>query len=252
MGFLARFDELHDLASRDTDLHDFGPDDYHAPLRLLLADYDAHARFTPLGVQITQGNLVGLLASRLRAQDALARHPHPRHTPTSGRSSSSARCAAARPPCTADAFPDACVVWTHREPVGAMVSAAAIFLAVRGVIESLPRERIGCESMTSWAAALAQSERVRRRLDPARFLDVHMDDLRRDPLAVAERIHEYFDLPVSDRQRQGWAAYVARQPDAGHVSSRLTPADLGFTADDVHRAVGEYAERYDRLQDHDG
>jgi hypothetical protein len=59
MTFLSRFDAFHEQAIKITGLSDFGSEEYVVPM-LLLADYDKHGQFTPIGEQITAGGMVGL------------------------------------------------------------------------------------------------------------------------------------------------------------------------------------------------
>jgi Sulfotransferase family len=73
--FLSRFDEFHEQAVKATGLDDFGPTEYVEPMRLLLADYDKHGQFTPIGEQITAGGMVGLLIARLFAAEGFKQYP---------------------------------------------------------------------------------------------------------------------------------------------------------------------------------
>ncbi|RMD82670.1 MAG: sulfotransferase [Candidatus Dadabacteria bacterium] len=66
---------LHETASRQTGLDDFGDPSYLEGLRVVLAAYDDEARFTPSGRQLAYGYLVEFLARRLRAQKLLRDHP---------------------------------------------------------------------------------------------------------------------------------------------------------------------------------
>lgn len=76
MSFVSRVDQFHAAAMQATGLSDFGSADYLEPMRQVLSDYDRYTRFSPLGLQMTEGNLIGLLASRLLTQQQLQLHPH--------------------------------------------------------------------------------------------------------------------------------------------------------------------------------
>ncbi|MCF2529653.1 sulfotransferase family protein [Yinghuangia soli] len=58
-----------------TGLSDFGADDFHEPLDLLLRDLEEHARLTPLGRWQTYRYLLRLLRVRLQIQDLASRDP---------------------------------------------------------------------------------------------------------------------------------------------------------------------------------
>ena len=76
MTYLARFDEFHLTATESTGgLRDFGSTDYEEPLRLLLADYDRYARFSPEGAEFAAGDIIANLVGRLREQAGFEAHP---------------------------------------------------------------------------------------------------------------------------------------------------------------------------------
>ncbi len=66
---------LFDAARRRTGLSDFGDDTFHEPLDVLLRSIEDEARLHPVGRLITRERLVGVLANRLRVQEALTRDP---------------------------------------------------------------------------------------------------------------------------------------------------------------------------------
>ena len=69
------FEELHAAASRMTGLDDFGPDEYHEPLRVLLDAFEREAGLTGVGNTVQRSFVKGALAARLLSQDAFAKHP---------------------------------------------------------------------------------------------------------------------------------------------------------------------------------
>ncbi len=64
-----------EAARKRTGLSDFGPDDFHARLQVLLDEYDADEGLTDLGRYILFNNLVRYASSRLLIEDVLKRHP---------------------------------------------------------------------------------------------------------------------------------------------------------------------------------
>lgn len=69
------FDDLHEAATRMTGLSDFGGDEYHQALRLLVDGFTHEAGLTGVGNTQHRSFLRGALAARLLAQDAFTRHP---------------------------------------------------------------------------------------------------------------------------------------------------------------------------------
>jgi hypothetical protein len=68
-------DSLLDEARRQTGLGDFGDGGFREGLRVLISALEAEADLTLLGRMAARGQIVKLLASRLRVEDAIARQP---------------------------------------------------------------------------------------------------------------------------------------------------------------------------------
>ncbi len=69
------FEDLHAAASRMTGLHDFGPDEYQEPLRVLLDSLERSAGLTGVGNTMHRSFVRGALGARLMSEDAFAKHP---------------------------------------------------------------------------------------------------------------------------------------------------------------------------------
>ena len=69
------FEDLHASASRMTGLDDYGADEYHEPLRVLLDSFEREAGLTGVGNTMQRSFVRGALAARLLSEDAFARHP---------------------------------------------------------------------------------------------------------------------------------------------------------------------------------
>ena len=81
MSLSAQFDCWHESAMAATGLRDFGSDDYHAALRLLLSDLDRYPRFNALGLSTIAEQVTGLLVARLIRQSGLTQNPATLATP---------------------------------------------------------------------------------------------------------------------------------------------------------------------------
>jgi hypothetical protein len=68
-------EDLHASATRLTGLDDFGDDDYHEGLRVLLESYTADAELTPFGNKIKRAFLRGALVARLLSEAAWKNFP---------------------------------------------------------------------------------------------------------------------------------------------------------------------------------
>ena len=82
MGFLSRFDAFHERATQAAGgLTDFGSNDYQEPLKILLGDYDKYTRFSDIGRQSIEGEVVGNLVGRLVEEQQFKDMPQHLQTP---------------------------------------------------------------------------------------------------------------------------------------------------------------------------
>ena len=69
------FEDLHEAATRATGLDDFGGDEYHEGLRILLDDYAREAGLTGVGNYMQRSFVRGALVARLLSQTGFHQHP---------------------------------------------------------------------------------------------------------------------------------------------------------------------------------
>lgn len=143
-----------------------------------------------------------------------------------------------------DVFPDACVVFTHRDIVSSVGASASLTRQFRALIDdNVTLAEQGRDIMEIWGEGLNRAEKARRRYDPAQFFDVHIDQLHEDPVGLVETIYRHFGIPFPDESRAALEAHVAGDPRIGHGKNEYRLEDYGITEDIVRKCSGEYYER---------
>lgn len=147
-------------------------------------------------------------------------------------------------------FPDACIVHTHRDPFDALASTTNLTYVIREMREpSLTMAEVGRQVLNLWSYGLEKMERDRQQYDPARFLDLHMLEVRRDPLGALQRIYRYFDQPIHEETLAAWEKELNEDPNQAHGQSRFDPDAVGFDRKTVENSLGPYGERYRQLEE---
>jgi hypothetical protein len=104
-----------------------------------------------------------------------------------------------RVPALLDAYPEACIVQTHRDPAKTLPSQASLIYAMRRLADpDCDPRRIGPEVIEVWRPAYANA--ARNRHDPrlsARTLNIGYREVIADPVGAVRCIHRHFDLPFS-------------------------------------------------------
>jgi hypothetical protein len=143
-------------------------------------------------------------------------------------------------------FPDARLVFTHRDPVKVVASGASLAWN-QMVVQSddVDPHWVGREWLHKTQARTVIAEAARARLAPDRAFDVRYADMEGDWRRAIARVYDFLDRPLDAATRSAMAAYVTR---AGrhhpHRSHRYAPEDFGLDATAIDSAFAAYRLRY--------
>ena len=143
-----------------------------------------------------------------------------------------------------DRFPDACLVWTHRDPLRSIASYCSMMAALMGIRESVDPKALGPVVLEYLARKLERGLEARERCDAARVLDVDYEGFVRAPLETIERIYGHFALPLSASTRDAMARHVRDNPRGKHGSHRYALEEFGLTSRQVSDRLSAYTERF--------
>ncbi len=379
-GFAAREGELLEAARKATGLSDFGDEGFLTGLRVLLEAYDKQARLTPFGRMMVNGELTGILKSRLQVQEGLRLRPELRERairqpvfilglPRTGTNALHhllgqdprnqvleywiAAAPSARPPLeqweadprykdavrglrtmyfldpslkaihlmTADgpdecrhllqqtftddtfecnatipsysewyasrdmrtsyarhrdvlkligspdperrwvlkypshmrhlgallkAYPDACIVQTHRDPARVLPSLCSLIAGWRGIYEDRPdRHAIGSWQLGLWSETMQHAIDVRAKHDPAQFFDLHFHEVVADPVAAVGRMYAHFGFEFSDAAERGMRCWHTDNPQGKHGEHVYSAAEFGLFEAAMAERFAPYTRHFD-------
>jgi hypothetical protein len=144
-------------------------------------------------------------------------------------------------------YPDARIVFTHRDPVKSMTSYASLTSLVR----SMGSDEVDpVEVAEDWTArikrVLEHAIAVRATGDHprAQFYDMHFQDFVADQFAVAEKIYDHFGLPLPGAAADRMRAFIADNPKDKHGIHRYSPAEFGVDPERIRESFRPYMERF--------
>jgi radical SAM superfamily enzyme YgiQ (UPF0313 family) len=141
-------------------------------------------------------------------------------------------------------FPDACVVWTHRDPADCIASyCSMVSLARRAMFGRVDTAALG-EHITSRFADGVVRAALARASAPDRFLDVRFDDLVGDPLGAVRRIRGHFELPVSSEGMDACRTWLKQRRSDSPGRHRYDASSYSLDRAEIHTKFGEYMSRY--------
>lgn len=151
------------------------------------------------------------------------------------------------------AYPDADLVWTHRDPVQALSSLSSFLLQFRNVfgLDNDPK-LVGRTVFETWTTALERGVESRNRnaaID-AKVIDIAHRDVIADKRDVVRRIYARFDLPFTPElearvRAEAEAADTARFGRLG--KHKHDPQTFGIDAAEVRERMPNYYARFGDL-----
>lgn len=155
-------------------------------------------------------------------------------------------------------YPDACVVWTHRDLGRVLPSLASLLRSSRGARtrwHGLADEAdgpaaesdaagIGAEVLDLWRRMLDRAMEYRARSGDPGILDVSYSELTRDPIAALRRIYRHFDLPYSEDFEAGIRSELAENPQGRQGRNAYSIEEFGYTREQIDRDFADYNQRF--------
>ncbi len=142
-------------------------------------------------------------------------------------------------------FPDACIVWTHRDPVASTASYSSLAsLNYRMLYGEIHHHRIGAHTVDRFAQGVSRAMQARDRLGEDRFFDVNFKDLIADPVAMVHRIRDCFGMPNPPSSDAAMEAFLAAKRSDARGRHVYSPEQWGLDPGAVRRRFTDYIERF--------
>ena len=146
-----------------------------------------------------------------------------------------------------DTYPDACVIWTHRDPASVLPSYVSLCAHFRSLMEHEPdRPRIAREQMEIWARACDRSIELRKGREH-QFHDVYFNDFMADPMGTVASIYESFDQPFSEEARVALERWRVAHPPGLFGTHDYEKDNFGVTPEAVYERFANYTARFPRV-----
>ncbi len=149
-------------------------------------------------------------------------------------------------PTLLEVFPDARLIWTHRDPftaVGSLVSL--ISLAHRGYAGHVDKDWIAANYPAQAAEHANRAMDARDAIGEDRIIDVHYADLMRDPIATMRTVYARLGDDFTPQAEAGMRGWVADNPQDKFGRHEYRLAEYGLSVDMLMPLFERYLARYD-------
>lgn len=150
-----------------------------------------------------------------------------------------------RIPQLCEAFPDARIVQTHRDPIETTPSIASLYYSTwKTTTEDPDPTLVGAQCLELWSWGIAQCLAARDAGYEDRFVDVLYEDMREDAMAQIESIYAQLGFALTDAAResmQRWGDENRRDKRAAHDYDLAT---FGLDRAAIGKAFADYHARF--------
>jgi soluble cytochrome b562 len=151
-------------------------------------------------------------------------------------------------PALLQAYPDAHIVQTHRDPASVIASVSSLTCIVRAVFRNeIDPSAVGHNQLAYWKSTMDKCLAARGPAgtqDP-RFFDVQFEEIMEDPFGLIARIYAHEGRELTPEIRQRMERFLAENRRDKHGRHRYVLEDFGLTKDAVRAAFQTYIQRFD-------
>ena len=145
-------------------------------------------------------------------------------------------------------YPDALLIWTHRDlaqQLGSLANIQAILCGVTGnPVSGAARDAVGRLAIEMQRASIKKAMAARDRIGEERFIDVSYNDVMKDPARIVARIYERAGLSMRDEHVAAIETWLRDHPQTKHGVHHYSMVEFGLEAGAINRRFAPYVDRF--------
>ena len=148
--------------------------------------------------------------------------------------------------CLLETYPDARIVFTHRDPVAAMASGVSM---VRHWTE-FTTQQVDLPAIADWypklwAKGLERALALRKKAKKGQIFDVYHQALIQDPMHTIQKIYDHFDLPFGQGAEKRMQTWLRDNPRSRFGTHSVSTEVLGLNPGQEKERFGFYLAQFD-------
>lgn len=145
-------------------------------------------------------------------------------------------------------FPDARLVWAHRDPYKATGSLCNLWKLPKGMThhpEAIDLEVMGRNAMWQMRYHVERPLRARERIGDEHFFHMYYHEMMRDPMDVMRRIYEWVDEPLTAETEARMRNWLADHPQDVFGLNSYSLDQYGLAVEQLEAVFAEYLDTFD-------
>jgi hypothetical protein len=145
-------------------------------------------------------------------------------------------------------YPDAVLIWTHRDlaqQLGSLANIQAILTGVSGdPVSGEAREAVGRMAIEFQRQSFEKGMRDRERIGEHRFVDVSYHDVMANPVAMLERLYARAGRKMTEAHAAAIREWLANNPPTKHGVHKYATDEFGLGPEATNRQFQSYLDRF--------
>jgi Sulfotransferase family len=145
-------------------------------------------------------------------------------------------------------FPDARLIWAHRDPYKATGSLCNLWRLPKGMVlhpDAIDLKAMGRNAMAQMKYHVERPLRARDRIGDERFFHMYYHEMMRDPMDVMRRIYEWAGDPLTAETEACMRNWLAAHPQDLFALNTYSLDQYGLSVDKLKPVFAEYLDTFD-------
>jgi len=143
-------------------------------------------------------------------------------------------------------YPDARVIWTHRDPRKVVPSVASLNMAFYRTFTKDPDpEMVGQEWNRELSIGVRKGMEFDKQADPDWCAHLLYEELMEDPIAALRKVYTVFGEELLEDHAEAIRQWLRQRPQSNFGRHRYDAKDFGMNVDEIGDAFSTYIERFD-------
>jgi Sulfotransferase family len=140
-------------------------------------------------------------------------------------------------------YPDARLVWTHRDPYRALGSLCSLISAYRRMFAKVDEGHLGEQYLEHFKLHLTRPEEVDE-VDPGRIYHLQYASLVKDPVGELRRLYGWLGEDLTEGASSAIQAWLTHNPQGKYGRHLYQLETYGLSVDRLRPHLQQYVERY--------
>jgi hypothetical protein len=142
-------------------------------------------------------------------------------------------------------YPDARVIWTHRDPRKVVPSVASLNMAFYRTFTKDPDPKmVGQEWNRELSIGVRKGMEFDKQADPGWCAHLLYEELMEDPIAALRKVYAVFGEELLEDHAEAIRQWLSQRPQSNFGRHRYDAKDFGMDVDEIDNTFSTYIERF--------